>query len=54
MKAELIQSDRFDFDDGTIAEMGIRRVPKSVQGSQHHYKYRLFYGRAGAHCHPRQ
>ena len=47
MKAELLQRDRFDFDDGTIVEIVIWRVPKAVQGSQHHFKYRLFYGRAG-------
>ena len=45
MKAELLQRDRFDFDDGTILEMVIWRVPKSVRGSQHLYKYGLFYGR---------
>lgn len=47
MKAELLQRDRFDFDDGTILEMVIWRVPKPVQGSNHPYKYRLFYGRPG-------
>ena len=47
MKAELLQRDRFDFDDGTILEMVIWRVPKPIRGSQHVYKYRLFYGRAG-------
>lgn len=47
MKAELLQRDRFDFDDGTRVEMVIWRVPKPVQGSSHAYKYRLFYGRPG-------
>ena len=47
MKAELLQRDRFDFDDGTIVEMVIWRVPKAVPGSQHLYKYRLFYGAPG-------
>lgn len=47
MKAELLQRDRFDYDDGTILEMVIWRVPKPVQGSKHGYKYRLFYGRPG-------
>lgn len=48
MKAELLQRDRFDFDDGTILEMVIWKVPKAVHGSRHQYKYRLFYGRPGA------
>ncbi len=47
MKAELLQHDRFDFDDGTILEMVIWKVPKAVHGSRHQYKYRLFYGRPG-------
>lgn len=47
MEAELLQRDRFDFDDGTFVEMVIWRVPTPVHGSRHHYKYRLFYGRAG-------
>lgn len=47
MKAELLQRDRFDYDDGTILEMVIWRVPKLVQGSKHGYKYRLFFGRPG-------
>jgi hypothetical protein len=47
MKAELLQRGRFDFDDGTFVEMVIWRVPAPVPGSTHHYKYRLFYGRAG-------
>jgi hypothetical protein len=47
MKAELLQRDRFDFDDGMILEMVIWRVPKPIRGSQHAYRYRLFYGRAG-------
>jgi hypothetical protein len=47
MKAELLQRDRFDFDDGTILEMVIWRVQKPIRGSEHAYKYRLFYGRTG-------
>jgi hypothetical protein len=47
MKAELLQRDRMDFDDGAILEMVIWRVPTPVKGSTHHYKYRLFYGRPG-------
>jgi hypothetical protein len=49
MKAELLQRDRMDFDDGAILEMVIWRVPTPVKGSTHHYKYRLrlFYGHPG-------
>lgn len=47
MKAELLQRERFDFDDGTLVEMVIWRVPRPVPGGRHSYKYRLFYGRPG-------
>ena len=47
MKAEVLQRDRLDFDDGTFVEMVIWQVPTSVPGSSHGYKYRLFYGRSG-------
>ena len=47
MKAELLQRDRFDFDDGVILEMVIWRLPKPLRGSNHSYKYRLFFGRPG-------
>jgi len=47
VKAELLQRERFDFEDGAILEMVIWRVPEPVDGCQHPYKYRLFYGRAG-------
>lgn len=47
VKAQLLQRERFDFDDGAILEMVIWRVPTPVAGSRHSYKYRLFYGRSG-------
>ena len=47
MKAELLQRDRYVFDDGAILEIVIWRVPKPVRGSQHSYKYRLFFGYPG-------
>ena len=47
MKAELLQRQRYDFDDGSIFEMVIWRVPKPVPGSQHSYRYRLYYGKSG-------
>ena len=47
MKARLLQRQRFDFDDGSILEMVIWRVPKPVPGSRHAFRYRLYYGRSG-------
>jgi len=47
MKAELIFRDRLDLPDGTIIEMVIWRVPEAVPPSDHPFKYRLFFGRAG-------
>lgn len=44
MKAEKLYKDRFDYDDGMILEIVVWRVPTSVLGSQHCYKYSLFYG----------
>lgn len=45
MKAELVHRNRIEFDDGHILEMVIWRVPQPVEGSNHSFKYRLFYGR---------
>jgi hypothetical protein len=47
VKAGLLQCDRLVFDDGTILEMVIWRVPEPMEGSKHPYKDRLFYGRPG-------
>ena len=47
VKADLLQRERFDFDDGAILEMVIWRVSEPVAGCRHPYKYRLFYGRTG-------
>lgn len=44
MKAALLYRHREDFDNGAILEVVIWRLPEAVQGSQHLYKYRLFYG----------
>ena len=35
------------FDDGTISEMTLWRVPNPVRGSGHGYKYSLYYGQGG-------
>ncbi|MDQ5770239.1 toxin-antitoxin system TumE family protein [Thiothrix subterranea] len=44
MKAKLILKDRIVYDGGYIQEMVIWEVPQPVAGSQHLYKYRLFFG----------
>jgi hypothetical protein len=35
------------FEDGAIAELAVWLVPQPVCGSQHLFRYRLFYGRPG-------
>jgi hypothetical protein len=42
MKAELLFSQRIDYDDGAIVEMVLWRVPLPVPPSQHRLKYSLF------------
>jgi len=45
--AELIFRDRTTYNGGYIQEMVIWKTPVPVVGSKHHYKYSLFYGKAG-------
>ena len=47
MKAELLFHERIDYDDGSIVEMKIWRVPSPVPPTTHGLKYSLFYGRPG-------
>ncbi len=47
MPAKLILKDRTVYDGGYIQEMVIWELEKSVFGSQHRCKYRLFFGLAG-------
>ena len=47
MKAELLFSQRIDYDDGAIAELVLWRVKSPVPPSPHGLKYSLFYGRPG-------
>jgi hypothetical protein len=47
MKAELLFRQRIDYEDGSIVEMKLWRVPFAVEPSTHGLKYSLFYGRAG-------
>jgi Family of unknown function (DUF6516) len=47
MKAKLFRRRKFTFDDGSTGEIVIWEVPQPVLGCDHHYKYRLYYGREG-------
>jgi hypothetical protein len=47
MKARLAFHDKQVLPEGSIVEMKIWQVPKSVPGSTHKLKYSLFYGRPG-------
>jgi hypothetical protein len=47
MAAELLLHERIDYDDGSIVEMVLWRVPSPVPPSKHDLKYSLFYGRPG-------
>lgn len=47
MKATLIYEASRTYDDGAIMEIRIWKVPASVPGSDHVFKYRLFYGYPG-------
>jgi hypothetical protein len=47
MKADLLFSQRIDYDDGAIVQMVLWRVPSPVPPSAHRLKYSLFYGRPG-------
>ncbi len=47
MEAKRILKDRTVYEGGYIQEMVIWEVPQPVAGSEHHYKYRLFFGLPG-------
>lgn len=47
MNAELIFKERINHQGGYIQEMVIWKLPQPVKGSQHCYKYRLFFGVSG-------
>lgn len=47
MKAALVIHAKAVYDDGSIIEMTVWQVPKRVAGSDHEFKYSLFYGRDG-------
>lgn len=47
MKAVRVFYDRAEFPDGAIVEMVIWQVPEPLAGSNHPFKYSLFYGYSG-------
>lgn len=47
-RADLVFYRKRTYDDGAIAEMKLWLVPNAVRGSQHSFKYSLFYGHPGA------
>jgi hypothetical protein len=47
MKAEPVIHVKHFFDDGSIVEMVIWRLPKADQERPHALKYRLYYGKGG-------
>jgi hypothetical protein len=48
MRAVLLAHTKEVRDDGSIVEIVIWELPEPLPPSTHRYKYRLFYGRAGA------
>jgi hypothetical protein len=48
MRAVLLAHSKEVRDDGSIVEVVIWELPEALPPSTHRYKYRLFYGRAGA------
>lgn len=47
MKARLLYEFKQSYDDGATVEMVIWELPAPVSGSEHRYKYRLYYGYPG-------
>lgn len=46
-RATLILHRKRRFDDGSISEMKLWLVAKAVRGSDHLFRYSLYYGREG-------
>jgi len=46
-KAILMINRKSRYDDGAIREMIVWQLPESVLGSEHTYKYSLYYGKDG-------
>lgn len=50
MEARLIYHEKFVFNDGSIREMVIWRLPRKTPERPHGLKYRLHYGPPGGQC----
>ena len=48
MKAVKLLDSKHVFNDGAIQQLVIWELSEPVRGSQHAYKYRLYYGKNGA------
>jgi hypothetical protein len=63
MKAKLLFKHKTIYEDGAVLQAFVWQVPEPVAGSQHEFKYRLYYGdkrrelgfdnerNKGDHCH---
>lgn len=47
MKATLLFRQKYKLDGGGIVEMVLWRVPRPVEGSDHRFKYHLYFGKDG-------
>lgn len=47
MKAEIIRREKSVLSDGSVLELTIWRLQEPVAGSDHAYKYSLYFGRKG-------
>jgi Family of unknown function (DUF6516) len=47
MEAVVVERTKQRFNDGYILEIVIWKIPRPVPGSDHLFKYRLYYGRPG-------
>lgn len=47
MKATLLFRQKYELDDGGTVEMVLWSVPQPILGSNHHFKYSLYFGRDG-------
>lgn len=50
MKANLIYSEKYIYNDGSIREMILWQLPDKTSDRPHGFKYRLFYGLSDGTC----
>jgi hypothetical protein len=46
-RATLVIDRKVTLEDGSIVQAVVWELPIPLKGSQHHYKYRLYFGRHG-------